>query len=444
MQPSKKRKTDVKGLNVELHPALSSTNANLIKAQQRQVNPYLDARQSIQNDKTHKRYKRGLKFFEKGEISLKAEQERARLIEERNRRAKEEAEREEERRRYEECRREKVALGEEPDEDKNESAYISRNNAPDVEWWDEEFLNKKGNILPKFSATYPDTPDSDYDSDTANGSEEWLKEKKDIDDGPPSIRYIHHPVLVNVERSPTFAKIYLTKAEYKKIRRKNRRMDRSRVQSAIKLGIEPKPETKVKLGNMMNVLDNNQNITDPTAWEKTVREQVDQRKQKHLETNQQRHIAAVEAKKLKEPSAGNSANDRHCRVFYFRSLAHPKIRYKLNMNSKQLGLKGTCLRVGDDGSGIIIVLGTEKSTRFYQKLVLSRIKWNEDVVLPNSTKIDMSGNIVKEVWQGYLSEDFKFRNWFMKACESETQMKQVLLELGAEYFYYVYLQELSN
>ncbi|KAL3237407.1 U4/U6-U5 snRNP complex subunit PRP3 [Nakaseomyces bracarensis] len=449
MPPAKKKKvSEGKGLNVELHPALNSSNANVIKAQQKEINPYLATQEiSLPVDKVHRRYRRGLKFFNKGEISAKAEEERAQLIAEKERADKERDEREEERRREEELIQERIKKGELPDSSLGEDNYFLRYESTLYEWWDEEYLNDKGEILPKYKAEYPVTPDSEYDSDDHNGSEKWMK-NEDEDESPPSLRYVQHPVLVRIEEAPTTSRVYLTKDEQKKIRRKNRRHAREEQQARIKLGLEPKPETKVKLKNMMNVLDNNQNITDPTSWEKTVREQVEERRKKHLEMNKQRHLNAVEAKKKKAVVTPSSSPGTgvHCKAFFFGSLVHPKIRYKLNMNSKQLGLKGVCLRVHDDGPGIIVVVGTEKSTKFYQKLVLSRIKWKEDFMLKNKeeeTRIDMSKNFAKEIWSGFLTET-NVDKWFMKICQSEEEMKSILADLQLENFYSLYLQERHN
>ena len=51
--------------------------------------------------------------------------------------------------------------------------------------------------------------------------------------------------------------IFLTKRERKKLRRQNRREAWKDKQEKIRLGLEPPPEPKVKLSNLMRVLGKN-------------------------------------------------------------------------------------------------------------------------------------------------------------------------------------------
>ncbi|QLL30815.1 hypothetical protein HG536_0A06300 [Torulaspora globosa] len=411
-----------RGLQTEVNPLLLSSNLNLVRRQYKDENPYLSTTGIRTDRKVTKRLQRGLRFHTKGQIStqIELEREEERLRHERQleqerteaiRRAKEKAEIEV-----------KIAEGEVPDSSLGEEKYIKKaEDVPIVEWWDKVYLDEHLNILPKYRE---DFEDRDEDTD------------EDDEDNHPSIRYVEHPVPVKVQDVKLTARVYLTKKEQKKVRRNRRKIEREAKETKIKLGLEPKPEPKVKLANMMSVYENDQNITDPTQWERTVIEQVEQRAKVHFETNRKRHEEAVEKRKARlQDSTTDSQLDNYCKVFRFGSLANPKIRYKLNTNSRQLSLRGACLRVNDDGQGIIIVAGTEKSCRFFEKLVLRRIKWDEDFEdRENGTQRTMTGNYVTRIWQGYLKTD-KFSRWFMKVCNDEEELRQTLRQFDAEHFF---------
>lgn len=411
-----------RGLRTEVNPLLLSSNLNLVRRQYKDENPYLSTSGIRTDSKVTKRLQRGLQFHRKGEIStqIQREREEERLRHERQveherieaiRRAREKAEIEA-----------KIAEGEVPDVSLGEEKYIKKaEDVPTVEWWDKVYLDEHLDILPKYREDFED-PDEDTDEDD--------------EDDHPSIRYVQHPVPVKVQDVKLTARVYLTKKEQKKVRRNRRKVEREAKETKIKLGLEPKPEPKVKLANMMSVYENDQNITDPTQWERTVIEQVEKRAEVHFETNMRRHEEAVQKRKEKLQNITIDPQlDNHCKIFRFGSLANPKIRYKLNTNSRQLSLRGACLRVNDDGSGIMIVVGTEKSCRFFEKLVLHRIKWDEDFEdRDNGAQRSMKGNYVARIWQGTLKAN-KFPRWFMKVCNDEEELRQTLRQFDAEHFF---------
>ncbi|CCC67369.1 hypothetical protein NCAS_0A08110 [Naumovozyma castellii] len=428
------KKKEGRGLNTEIHPALLTSNLNFIREQQHNDNPYLSTlnKHTGYENKIHKRYQRGLSFFQKGEISSKISDERQVQREEleRNRqfneREKIRLEKEDKKRRI------KIERGELPDLELGEDKYILKaSSVPTVEWWDLPFLEEKSlQILDKYSMPYPN-------------DEDFISDEGDVEEIHPSIRYIQHPVPIKVEEVKIKDKIYLTKKEQKKVRRNTRKLIRQEKEEKIKLGLEPKPLPKVKLSNMMNVFENNQNITDPTTWETTVKQQVNARMRKHEEENNERHELAVRRRKEERNSMLGNKNqtttqlESCCKVFWFKNLRNPKIRYKLKTNAKQLDLKGFSIRLGDPGPGIIIVIGTEKSCKFFENLVLRRIKWSEnfkDQNIENSERVvDQSGNRAEKVWEGYLKEH-KFPRWFMRACANDDEFKGILEKFDAQNF----------
>lgn len=410
MDEKKPIKSD-KGLNVELHPALRSSNLQLVRTQYKnQVNPYLLFQQP-------KRQKRSpFQFYKSGDIIAKYDS-----IRQDNQKRIEIQKKEEEEKKYADLKRkEKIKLGEIPST--FEQNYINRLlTTVDIEWWDSKYL-VNGKLHEKYIKKYK-TPDDDSENSDRN---------EDSEDERPSIRFIQHPVPIKSQNNETkISKIYLTKKEGKKIRRNKRKLLRQELQQKIKLGDIPKPQPKVKLSNMMNVYQNDANITDPTLWEKMVRQQVNARRLKHFEENMKRHEESRLVRKKNELNI--NASSTYCKIFKFTELKHPKIRCKIKMNAKQLKLLGCCLHI-KDGSGIIIIIGDEKSCKFFEKLVLQRIKWNEPFQDHITKKIIESKAICEKTWEGFLTTS-KFKGWFMKECLDEQDLIRVLREIDMDMLY---------
>lgn len=425
------REIQGRGLQTELHSALKSSNLNLIRRNyQTGDNPYLsDLDNSGSSRKLNKRYERGLRFYKKGEISkqIALERESQKLQDEKEleRKLKLEEEAQE--------RERLIKSGDLPNLTLHEDNFILDLSKFETyhkanhghEWWDTVFLDERGEMMEKYKI-----------EDPALGEEEE-RDDDDDDDDHPSIKYVSHPSPEKTNEAKIVIKAYLTQHERKKLRRNRRKMAREAQEVKIKLGLLPKPEPKVKLSNMMSVYENDQNISDPTAWEKTVKGQVDLRKRKHLEENETRHEQAVKRRKETAGVSSEKPSTYHCKVFQFKNLQNPKIRYKLKMNSKELSLKGLCLRINDDGPGIIIVVGDEKSCRFYENLVMRRIKWDEDFELRTNNenvKMNMQHNSIAKTWEGYL-KDCKFKGWFMKVCDDQETLLRTLSQFDSEHFY---------
>lgn len=398
-----------RGLKTEINPLLLSSNPNLIRRQYKGQNPYLST-YGVEDRKIRKRFEKGLKFHEKGEVSAAIEHEREslKILKE------QELQRKESETQHQEETKRKVKNAELPDTTIGEEKFAP-SRTPVVEWWDKPFLGHQLQILPKYTA------------DTIAAENEG---SEDEDDEHPSIRYVEHPTPIKVETSGPVTKVYLTKNEQKRIRRNKRKLQREEHEARIKMGLDLPLEPKVSLRNMMNVYENNQNISDPTAWESTVKQQVASRKRKHQETNATRHEQAQQNKKSKNKTA---TTGNHCRVFRFQSLSNPRIRYKLKTNAQQLSLNGLCLRVGDNGGGIIVIAGSEKSCRFYDKLVTRRIRWDENFEDRETNEtIDMKGNHAEKLWEGEW-EDPSWGPFFMKICRDEQELREQLRQRNAEH-----------
>ena len=314
-----------------------------------------------------------------------------------------------------------------------EKAFLVRE-PPAIEWWDEGLVNGDS-----------------YDalSDPAN----WKI------DGPDSIItvYIQHPVLIEPPQekiAPAAKPMFLTKDEQAKLRRQRRMADLKEQQAKVRLGLEPAPAPKVKKSNLMRVLGE-EAVKDPTAVEARVNREIAERKQTHDDMNEDRKLTKEEkAEKLDRQQADDEAKGVHVRVYKIDSLANGKHRYQVEINAQQNKLTGVC--VMHPRMNLVIVEGGEHSIRFYDKLMLNRIKWQEmeapravqegnrkelaewlEAEDENGELKDLSLNKCELIFKGEERRR-AFRKWMGgKPCETDSQAKDVLSRAKMDSFWNV-------
>jgi len=149
-------------------------------------------------------------------------------------------------------------------------------------------------------------------------------------------------------RAPTdplslpYLPVFLTKKEQKKLRRTNRRENWKEKQEKIRLGLDPAPQAKVRISNLMRVLGN-EAIQDPTKIEAHVREQMAKRLQTHQEANASRKLTADQRREKKEKKLQenvSSSTGVHVAVYRVRDLFNPAKKFKIETNAKQLYMTG--------------------------------------------------------------------------------------------------------
>lgn len=175
--------------------------------------------------------------------------------------------------------------------------------------------------------------------------------------------------------------VFLTKKEKKKLRRQNRREAWKEKQEKIRLGLEPPPEPKVKMSNMMRVLGT-QAVQDPTKIEAHVREQMARRQKAHEEANEARKLT-VDQKKQKKVKKVKEDTSLGVNVAVYRllSLHNPAKKFKVEMNAKQLQMTGVI--VVYKNTNVVVVEGGPKQQKKFKNLMLNRIKWAEDPASKN-------------------------------------------------------------
>lgn len=398
-QPEREVKS---GLDIELHPLLRNIgttvqlpkNHNPVKQTSRKkwfdptaLNPYVD-----QSDIT-KKHTRLLKFNKQGKFIAQGEKLREKL--------KVEAE---EKQKHEELKQKGLL----PDYNLGEELYKPEQ-SPSIEWWDKPYLK-----------------DNNY-SRIGDESRVVL----DNDDQPVTF-YIQHPALdtSNAENYNEMKPIYLTKKERKRIRRNDRQIRHQEKQDRIKLGLDPPPPPKVKLSNLMNVLTN-EAIKDPTAVEKRVKQEMQERINKHMAENESRKLTKEERhEKLLTKQEKDLNKGVFTTVYKINKLTNPKHLFKLDISAKEENLYGICLK--NPRFNIVIVEGGEKSINQYKKLMMNRIKWTQSP-LQGSTE-DLSQNKCELIWEGAIQE-LNFQKWSIMHSRNDEEALNVLKKFHLEKYW---------
>ena len=366
----------------------------------RQQNPYFDASLGGQTATLKTRNPKQLKFNEKGKyIQQAASMRRLEALEAMRKRI---------------AASSKKALIEDDVAEKNFLIEAP----PEIEWWDEGLV------------THPERGYSEIV--LANGL------KLSTEDSLIT-RLIQHPALIlppSDRLMPAPRPMYLTTKEQKKIRRQRRMADLKETQAKIRLGLMEPPPDKVKLGNLMRVLGD-QAVKDPTAVEAQVNRQIAERKQQHLQANEDRKLTSEEKhEKLEQKKAADAAKGIYLTVYKIDSLANGRHRFKIAKNCEQLGGTGLCIY--HPKFCLLLVEFGEHGFKQFKKLMLNRIDWTENSPAPvrEGNKAAMAtfleaedeGGVVKDLSRNKCQllfegqeKDRMFRKWATRVCETDKE-----------------------
>lgn len=207
------------------------------------------------------------------------------------------------------------------------------------------------------------------------------------------------------------------------MRRQNRRETWKEEQEKIRLGLIDPPEPKLKISNLMRVLGN-EAIQDPTKIEAHVREQMAKRQKEHEEANQARKLTDDQkrdkkVKKLKE----DTSMGVQVSVYRIRDLHNVQSKkFKVETNAKQLFMTGVAILFRD--CCVVVVEGGPKQQKRYRRLMMHRIKWEEDMVKSNDGDGEKEvPNYCKLVWEGKVPRrcfgEIKFKFFTMEKLVRE-------------------------
>ncbi|XP_058016380.1 U4/U6 small nuclear ribonucleoprotein Prp3 isoform X1 [Ahaetulla prasina] len=244
---------------------------------------------------------------------------------------------------------------------------------------------------------------------------------------------------------PVTLGVYLTKKEQKKLRRQTRREAQKELQEKVRLGLMPPPEPKVRISNLMRVLGT-EAVQDPTKVEAHVRAQMAKRQKAHEEANAARKLTveqrkAKKVKKLKE----DISQGVHIAVYRVRNLGNPAKKFKIEANASQLYLTGVVVLHKD--VNVVVVEGGPKAQKKFKRLMLHRIKWDEQTSNTKGDDDDESDeesvkktNKCSLVWEGTAKER-SFGEMKFKQCPTENMAREHFKKHGTEHYWDLALSE---
>ncbi|XP_060523896.1 U4/U6 small nuclear ribonucleoprotein Prp3 [Cylas formicarius] len=245
---------------------------------------------------------------------------------------------------------------------------------------------------------------------------------------------VEHPTQMRCPTDPikpVYMPVFLTKKERKKLRRQNRREMWKEEQEKIRLGLIPPPEPKLRISNLMRALGT-EAVQDPTKIEAHVREQMAKRQKAHEDANAARKLTAEQkrekkVKKLKEDTS-LGVHVSIYRILHLHDLASKK--FKVETNAKQLFMSGCVVLYPD--CCVVVVEGGPKQQKKYKRLMLNRIKWEEDMVKdPDGREVP---NKCVLVWEG-TSKQRNFGEMKFKVTPTEKLAREHFKKHKVEHYW---------
>ena len=285
---------------------------------------------------------------------------------------------------------------------------------PEIEWWDSVILKTR-------SYEGPDAQPNLHPDKINNLIEHPIQMRPPID--PSQMPYLP---------------VFLTKKERKKMRRTNRREAWKDKQEKIRLGLEPAPQAKVRISNLMRVLGT-EAVQDPTKIEAHVREQMAKRLQTHQEANAARKLTAEQKREKKEKKLQEDTSlGVHVAIYRIKDLSNLSKKFKVETNAKQYFMTGCAVLFKD--VNVVVVEGGPKQQKKYRRLMMNRIRWDEDNV---KIKNDATGggssqpetrNSCALVWEG-TTKQRNFGDMIFKLCTTEVMAREHFRKHGVEHYW---------
>ncbi|XP_047039161.1 U4/U6 small nuclear ribonucleoprotein Prp3 [Helicoverpa zea] len=289
---------------------------------------------------------------------------------------------------------------------------------PDIEWWDSVILmtpEEREHKRQTSDATSEQSDTSDARTHSQRVDACHVGEDNIVDNLNEAAitNLVEHPQQLRPPTEPlkpTYMPVFLTKKERKKLRRQSRREAWKEEQEKVRLGLEAPPEPKLRISNLMRALGT-EAVQDPTAIEAKVREQIAKRQKTHLEANKARALTKDQKReKVDRKIREDTSMGVHVAVYRVKDLFEcASAKFKVEANACQLHMTGTVAL--HRGCCVVVVEGGPKQHNKYKRLMLHRIKWEEDIVkdadgseVPNSCAL---------VWEGTVKQrafgDIKFK-----------------------------------
>ncbi|NWR53854.1 PRPF3 protein, partial [Bucorvus abyssinicus] len=254
---------------------------------------------------------------------------------------------------------------------------------------------------------------------------------------------VEHPAQLNPPGTAPVLGNFAVKLETKRSKRlvlgeENQHFTRS-------LSQLPSFSLAVRISNLMRVLGT-EAVQDPTKVEAHVRAQMAKRQKAHEEANAARKLTAEQrkakkVKKLKE----DVSQGVHIAVYRVRNLSNPAKKFKIEANAGQLYLTGVVVLHKD--VNVVVVEGGPKAQKKFKRLMLHRIKWDEQTSNTKGEDDDESDeesvkktNKCSLVWEG-TAKDRSFGEMKFKQCPTENMAREHFKKHGAEHYWDLALSE---
>uniref|UniRef100_A0A8D8M182 U4/U6 small nuclear ribonucleoprotein Prp3 n=1 Tax=Cacopsylla melanoneura TaxID=428564 RepID=A0A8D8M182_9HEMI len=274
---------------------------------------------------------------------------------------------------------------------------------PEVEWWDMVIMNQES-----------------YDVEN-NVKKSTIT------------NLVEHPIQIKPTcdmAKPVYMPVFLTDKERKKLRRQNRREAWKEEQEKIRLGLEPPPEPKLRISNLMRVLGT-EAVQDPTKMEAHVRAQMAKRQKDHEEANASRKLTVEQKrdKKIRKIKEDTSL-EVYVAVYRVDDFTNPSKKFKVETNCNQLFMTGAVVMYKD--CNVIVVEGGPKQQSKFKRLMTHRIKWEEDMI--KSKDGTETPNKCVLVWEGTKKER-SFGEMKFKVCVTEVLAREQFKKRNVEQYW---------
>ncbi|XP_064075856.1 U4/U6 small nuclear ribonucleoprotein Prp3 [Vanessa tameamea] len=305
---------------------------------------------------------------------------------------------------------------------------------PDIEWWDSVILMTPEEREAKRQRSVGSSADGRSDTQRVEACNLGADDIVENVNEDAITNLVEHPQQLRPPTEPlkpTYMPVFLTKKERKKLRRQSRREAWKEEQEKVRLGLEAPPEPKLRISNLMRALGT-EAVQDPTAIEAKVREQIAKRQKTHLEANKARALTKDQKReKIDRKIREDTSMSVHVAVYRVKDLFEcASAKFKVEVNAQQLHMTG-CV-VLHRGCCVIVVEGGPKQHAKYKRLMLHRIKWEEEMV--KDADGQQTGNSCHLVWEGSTSKrafgDIKF-----KVMPTEKQARELFHKHGVEHYW---------
>ncbi|EGC40077.1 hypothetical protein DICPUDRAFT_96361 [Dictyostelium purpureum] len=313
--------------------------------------------------------------------------------------------------------------------DETIETFIANEEVPDIEWWDKQIMkteDEKEIISNIESSNIESILDTEY----------WS--------------FIEHPVQIKTmiqskENAilPIKPDLLLLTKERKKMRKQRREEIQREKTVRILNGLEPPPENKVKLSNIMRVIGT-QAIIDPTKAILEVTKKIEERKKLHESQNEERKLTPEQRKEKEKEKLFRDAKDLHCSIYKVIDLSHPLFRTKVSKNATDL--YGTGCIVFFNSMNLVVFEAGMKAQKKFKKLMLNRIDWenppqsNVKETTNNTNQIEFPKppagtiNSCHLVWEGPIHKQ-NFKGFHFEVCQIESQARKYLQECGTPHYW---------